>query len=73
MTESVQSCFELSIHLSVLRTANQPLTATKNSSRKKIQGNVWKVQNTTERFLSQLHPFKFVLKILFLVPKVFNS
>ena len=38
-----------------------------------IQTNVWKVQNTTGRFLSQLHPFNFVLKILFLVPKVSNS
>ena len=35
--------------------------------------NVWKVQNTTGRFLSQLHPSNFVLKILFLVPKVSNS
>ena len=38
-----------------------------------IQTNVWKVQNTTGRFLSQLHPSNFVLKILFLVPKVSNS
>ena len=37
-----------------------------------IQTNVWKVQNTTGRFLSQLHPSNFVLKILFLVPKVSN-
>ena len=53
--------------------ANQPWAAAKNSSREKIRGNVWKVQNTTERFLSQRHPSKFVLKILFLVPKVSNS
>ena len=53
--------------------ANQPWAATKNSSREKVQGNVWKVQNTTGRFLSQLHPSNFVLKILFLVPKVSNS
>ena len=38
-----------------------------------IQTNVRKVQNTTGRFLSQLHPYNFVLKILFLVPKVSNS
>ena len=38
-----------------------------------IQTNVWKVQNTTGRFLSQLHPSNFVLKVLFLVPKVSNS
>ena len=56
-----------------VRIANQPWTATKNSSREKIQGNVWKVQNTTGRFLSQLHPSNFFLKILFLVSKVSNS
>ena len=38
-----------------------------------IQTNVWKFQNMTGRFLSQLHPSNFVLKILFLVPKVSNS
>ena len=53
--------------------ANQPWAATKTSSREKIQGNVWKVQNTTGRFQSQLHPSNFVPKILFLVPKVSNS
>ena len=45
--------------------ANQSWSATKNSSREKIQGNIWKVQNTTGRFLSQLHPSNFFLKILF--------
>ena len=50
--------------------ANQPF---KNSSREKIQENVWKVQNTTGRFLAQLHPSNFFLKILMLVPKVSNS
>ena len=34
-----------------------------------IQTNVWKVQNTTGRFLAQLHPFNFFLKILFLFQK----
>ena len=53
--------------------ANQPWTTTKNSSREIIQGNVWKVQNTTGRFLAQLHPSNFFLKILLLVPKVSNS
>ena len=39
----------------------------------RIQTNVWKVQNTTGRFLAQLHPSNFVLKVVFLVPKVSNS
>ena len=38
-----------------------------------IETDVWKVQNTAGRFLAQLHPSNFFLKILFLVPKVFNS
>ena len=52
MPESVQSCFELSIHLSVSEPA---VNCSKDSSRekKKVQGNVWKVQNTTGRFLAQ--------------------
>ena len=72
MTESVQSCFELSIHLPVQRTSPWRAAA-KNSSREKIEGNVWKVQNTTGRFLSQPHPSNFALKILFLLQKVSNS
>ena len=36
------------------------------------QTNVWKVQNTIGRFLAQLHPSNFFLKILFLVLKVSN-
>ena len=51
--------------------ANQPWTATKNSSREKIQGNVWKVQNTTGRFLTQLHPSNFFRKNLFLLSQKF--
>ena len=43
MQESVQSCFELSIHLSVERTSRELLL--KIVRGKKIQGNVWKVQN----------------------------
>ena len=38
-----------------------------------IQTNLWKVQYTTGRFLAQLHPYNFFLKIFFLVPKVSNS
>ena len=53
--------------------ANQLWAATKIVHGKKIQGNVWKVQNTTGRFLAQLHPSNFVPKILFLVPEVSNS
>ena len=56
--------------------ANQVWTAVEivhEKKKKKKQGNVWEVQNTTGRFLAQLHPSKFFLKILFLVPKVFNS
>ena len=71
MPESVQSCFELSIHLSVTRTSRELLL--KIVRGKKIQGNVWKVQNTTGRFLAQLHPPNLFLKILFLKPKVSNS
>ena len=55
------------------RIANQPWTALKIARGKKIKGNVWKVRNTTGRFLAQLHPSKFFLKILFLVPNVSNS
>ena len=58
--ESFQSCFELSIHLSVKRTSRELLL--KMVRGKKIQGNVWKVQNTTGRFLAQLHPSNFYLK-----------
>ena len=38
-----------------------------------LQTNVWKVQNTTGRFLAQLHPSNFFPKLLFLVPKISNS
>ena len=71
MPESVKSCFELSIHLSVKRTRSELLL--KIVRGKKIEGNVWKVQNTTGLFLAQLHPSNFFLKILFLIPKVSNS
>ena len=71
MPESVQSCFELSIHLSVWRTSRELLLRVVRG--KKIQGNVWKAQNTIGRFLAQLHSSNFFLKILSLVPKVSNS
>ena len=71
MPESVQSCFELSIHLSVKRTSRELLL--KIVRGKKIQENVWKVQNMTGRFLAQLHHSIFFLKILFVMPKVSNS
>ena len=71
MTERVQSCFELSIHFPVFFFRELFLVAVHGWFA--VQVNVWKVQNTTGRFLSQLHPSNFVLKILFLVPKVSNS
>ena len=71
MPESVQSCFELSIHFSVFFLRELFLVAVHGWFA--IQTNVWKFQNTTGRFLSQLHPSNFVLKILFLVLKVANS
>ena len=71
MPESVQSCFELSIHLSVLFSGELFLVAVHGWFA--IQTNVWKIQNTTGRFLAQLHPSNFFLKILLLVLKVSNS
>ena len=71
MPESVQSCFELSIHFPVFFFRELFLVAV--HSWFAIQTNVWKIQNTTERFLAQLHPSNFFVKILFLVPKVSNS
>ena len=71
MQERVQSCFELSIHFSVFFPRELFLVAVHGWFA--LQTNVWKVQNTTGRFLSQLHPSNFVLKILFLVPKVSHS
>ena len=71
MPESVRSCFELSIHLSVFSSRELFLVAVHGWFA--IQTNVWKIQNTTGRFLAQLHPSNFFLKILFLMPKVSNS
>ena len=51
--------------------SRQPLS--RELLREKIPRSVWKIQITTGRFLAQLHRSNFVLKILFLVPKVSNS
>ena len=71
MPERVQSCFKLSIHLSVFFSRELFLVAVHDWFA--IQTNVWKIQNTTRRFLAQLHPSNFFLKILLLVLKVSNS
>ena len=66
MPDSVQSCFELSIHLSVFFPRELFLVAVHGWFA--IQTNVWKVQNTTGSFLVQLHPSNFsLIKILLLV------
>ena len=54
MLESVQSCFELSIHFPVFFSRELFLVAAHGWFA--IQTNVWKVQNTTGGFLAQLHP-----------------
>ena len=66
MSESVQLCFELSIHFSI---ANQPWTAINNSSRE---------ENTGKCMESSKHDWTLSgtatsLQILFLVPNVSNS
>ena len=67
MPESVQSCFELSIYLSLKRTSRELLL--KIARGKKYREMYWKVQSTTGRFLAQLHPSNFFLKILLLLRK----
>ena len=52
MPESVQSCFELSIHFPVFFPRELLLVAVDGWFA--IQTNVWKVQNSTGRFLAQL-------------------
>ena len=71
MPESVQSCFELSMHFPVFFSRELFLVAVHGWSA--LQTNVWKVQNTTGRFLAQLHPSNFFPKILFLALKVSKS
>ena len=55
MPESVQSCFELTIHFPVFFTRELFLVAVHGWFVK--QTNVWKVQTMTGRFLAQQHPF----------------
>ena len=70
MPESVQSCFELSIHFPVFFSRELFLEQfTAGSLTDKCMG----VQNTTGRFVAQLHPSNLFLKILFLLPKASNS
>ena len=57
MPESVQSCFELSIHFPAFFSRELFLVA--DHGWFALQTNVWKVQNTTGRFLTQLHPSNF--------------
>ena len=71
MPESVQSCFELSIHFPIFFSRELFLVAVHGWFA--LQTNVWKVQNTTGRFLEKLHPSNFFPKILFLVLKVSHS
>ena len=56
--ESVQSCFELFIHFPVLFFLRTIFSTTVHGWFA-LQTNVWKVQNTTGRFLAQLRPFNF--------------
>ena len=57
MPESVQSCFELSIHFPVIFSRELFLVVFHGWFA--IQTNVWKVKNTTGRFLAQLRPSNF--------------
>ena len=52
-----QLCFELSIHFPVFFFRELFLVAVHDWFA--IQTNVWKIQNTTGRFLAQLHPSNF--------------
>ena len=65
--------FSLSIHLFVYRTSRELLL--KIVRRKKIQGNVWKVQNTTGRSLAwhSYIPPSFFLKSFFPSAESFQS
>ena len=71
MPESVQSCFELSIHFPVFFSRELFLIAVHGWFA--IQTNVWKCQNKTRCFLAQLHSSVIFCKILYIVPKVSNS
>ena len=69
MPESVQSCFQLSIPFPVFFSRELCLVAVHGWFA--LQTNVQKVENTTGRFLAQLHPSNGF--ILFLALKVSNS
>ena len=73
MPESVQSCFELSIHFPVFFSGELFLEAFHLWFA--IQTNVWKCKNATRCFLAlaQLHSSVIFCKILCIVPKVSNS
>ena len=71
MPESVQSCFELSIHFPVFFSRELFLVAVHGWFA--MQTNVWKCQNATRCFLAQLHSSVIFCKILCIVPKVSNS
>ena len=68
MQESVQSCSELSVHFPVFFSCELFLVAVYGWFA--IQTNVWKCQNTTRSFLTQLHSSVIFCKILCIVPKV---
>ena len=57
MLESIQSCFELSIHFPVFFSCELFLVAVHGWFA--LQTNVWKVQNTTGHFRAELHPSNF--------------
>ena len=71
MPESVQSCFELSIHFPVFFSHELFLVAVHDWFA--VQVNVWKCQNAIRCFLAQIHSSVIFCKILCIVPKVSNS
>ena len=71
MPESVQSCFELSIHFPVFFSRELFLVAVHGWFA--IETNVWKCQNATRCFQAQLYSSVIFSKILRIVPKVSNS
>ena len=70
MPESVQSCCELSIHFPAFFSRELFLVAVHGWFA--LQTNVWKVQNTTGRFLVQLHPSNLFSSSLFPSAKSFQ-
>ena len=71
MPESVQSCFQLSIHFPVFFSHELFLVAVHDWFA--VQTNVLKYQNATRCFLAQIHSSVIFYKILCIVPKVCNS